>query len=204
MDIINDLASAFKDSDFKDNVLTGEAIFNRLDTTLSKLGWEISYSELEEMFSCYITIHLKDSPPISKTGLGATIAEARADAAGLWGMKGKDQTKIEDKKQEQIKPVTKTTGLLTQERCDKMREIKAKLRITENEQFGPHLNKWSKDKIESIMDLKESNVDDFIEYMMINYIRPLDKMKYGSAQSGGMYGALSGANTQPILANEEI
>ena len=54
-----------------------------------------------------------------------------------------------------------------------MREIKAKLRISDNAQFAPHLNKWSGSKVESVGRLTEENVDSFIEYMMKNYVSQL-------------------------------
>ena len=187
MDITNDLEGPFSADDFKDDILKSTAIFDRLDKVLGRLGWEVNYQELEEMFSCTITICVHERTPISKTGLGATIAEARADAASLWGMPVVYKEPLKEKlppKVDAPKTATeKPKSVWTDKRSEAMRDIKSKLRITENEQFGPHLNKWSEGKAESIKDLNEKNVDGFIKYMMDNYVNLLSSTGKASSPS---------------------
>jgi hypothetical protein len=68
----------------------------------------------------------------------------------------------------------KKVVIWTSERKEKMREIKSKLRLSDEGQFGIHVETWSKGKLRSISEITSTDADEFIKYMYDKYINRIN------------------------------
>lgn len=204
--VFEELGKDFQEADFNQGELLTSSIFARLDKVFERQGWGISYSDLDECYGCTVTI-----AGVGKTGIGDSIPKALIDAVSLWGMKitmpekkatptappvpeaPKPETQIKDTPAPAAAP--KVASVWTESRKKSMREIKTKLKILDNEQFGVHINVWSNGKIDTLSALTEENVDKFIEYMYTKYIRPIKK--------SGFEGAPAASGSQASVKEDE-
>lgn len=157
------------------------------------VSWGIDYSNLGVAYGCSLW---KDGVP--RMGVGPTLQEAFNEACMLWGInviklpeEKKDiptsqklpppppppkEPKVEYYREGGFKPPSeKKSNPWTDARAEKMREIKSKLRLSDNDQFGIHIETWSKGECQSITDLNDKNVDSFITYMYEKYIDRINK-----------------------------
>lgn len=167
------LTLPFEKKDFEGEKLRSESIFKRFDDVFMPWNWGISYSDLDECYGCTITVD-----GIAKTGIGETIALAITDCAMQWGMK----ITLPAGSPAQPAPSSdaKPGKVWNEERSTKMREIKSKLKIRDNDEFGPHIEMWSKGRLDSLISLNENDADAFIEHMFSKYIRPIKESGHQS------------------------
>lgn len=154
-----------------------ESIYAYLTKTTGN-SWGVTFLDLDEFFGCGITMN-----GFTRMGIGDTIHAALVDAVKLWGVNvPAEPPKVEVQLPLPLPPVEPPTlpkptsgKLWTPERSEKMRNIKAKLHLIDNDQFRIHIETWSKGTASTVNDLKEENVDSFIKYMHDKYIDRIEK-----------------------------